>query len=113
MTPRKVLSLVAESLVWGICPERRSLDLVSTELGIFSSDFSTHGLLNLQKWDVLVSYRNYNLHLQRDYLYLTKKETTALPFWLSCLIFLEFLLWLCQETQKSRDSGVTQPGSFW
>lgn len=113
MTPREVLSLVAESLVWGICPERRSLGIMSTELGVFSSDISTHGLLNLQKWNVLVSYRNYNLQLQRDYLYLTKKETTTLPFWLSCLIFLEFLLWLCQETLKSRDSGVTQPGSCW
>lgn len=111
MTPRKFLSLVVESLVWGICPEQRSLGIESTELGVFSSDFSTHGLLNLQKWDVLVSYRNYNLQQQKDYFYLTKKKTSTLPFWLSCLIFLEFLLWLCQETRKSRDSGVTQPGS--
>lgn len=87
--------------------------MVSVELGVFSSDFSTHGLLNLQKWDVLVLYRNYNLRLQRDFLYLTKKETTMLPFWLICLIFLEFLLWLCQEAPKSRDSGVTQPDSCW
>lgn len=112
VTPREVLSLVAESPVWGICPKQRSLGIVSTELGAFSSDFSTHGLLNLQKWDVFVSYKNYNLQ-QKDYLYLTKKETTTFPFWLNCLIFHEFFLWLCQETCKSRDSGVIQPGSCW